>query len=95
MGTHWFDQFSLLHGAVGVIFYFWGISFWWWTIIHILFEIIENTSCGMKIINYFTWWPGGKDFADAWINRLGDLISGALGWWIASFIDKSMGSLNH
>ena len=95
MGTQCFDQFSLLHGAVGVIFYFWGISFWWWMLIHILYEIIENTSQGMMIINhYFTWWPGGKEFADAWVNNMGDLFSGAMGWWIASLLDRYMGKLH-
>jgi len=49
---------------------------------------MENTKVGMKIINSFPFWPGGKDFADASINSLGDVIGGILGWYSAKFISE-------
>ena len=55
-------------------------------IIHIIFEYVENTKTGMKVINkYFIGnsplqWPGGKNRADKMINRVGDTVFFALGW---------------
>ena len=55
MGLRIFDQYSLLHFAVGVLAYFWSFSFFAIILIHILFEFIENTPVGMNFINaYFT-----------------------------------------
>ena len=64
MGLSFFDQYSLLHFAVGIVFYFWNISLTNATLLHILFEIVENTGFGMTLINtYFhTWWPGEAHF---------------------------------
>ena len=53
MGLHFADQYSLLHYAVGVVAYFWIIPFILTIIIHTIFEIIENTTFGMGIINRF------------------------------------------
>ena len=59
MGVRLFDQYSILHFAVGVIAYFWDISFFTIIVLNILFEIIENSPVGMNIINtYFTRWTG-------------------------------------
>ena len=38
------DQFTLLHVAMGVVAYFWGMPFWLALGIHIVFEIVENTA---------------------------------------------------
>ena len=35
------DQYTYLHFAVGIIVYFWGLSFTSWFIIHSLYEYIE------------------------------------------------------
>lgn len=88
MGLLILDQYSLLHFVVGIVVYFWGFSFWHWTIIHILFELTENTNYGMYIINkYLILWPGGKTYADNMINSTGDVLVGCMGWVIAKWID--------
>ena len=63
MGKYLFDQYTYLHFATGIIAYFWGVDLVTWTVIHILFELVENTVVGMKIINdYMPFWPGGKPY---------------------------------
>ena len=32
-------------------------------------------------------WPGGKPYPDPWLNRIGDVFSGAIGWISAAYID--------
>lgn len=89
MGYYFIDQFSLLHFAVGVIAYFWGVSFYLTMIIHILFELIENTNEGMYFINkYISMWPGGKSHADSLLNSTSDMIFTGIGWLISSYLDK-------
>ena len=96
MGLYAFDQYSLLHFAVGVIAYFWSLSFILLIIIHLLFEYIENTQVGMYFINtYFTkWWPGGKTHPDSLINSLFDTIFTGLGWAVAQQLDKKFATLD-
>ena len=91
MGKTIFDQYTLLHFGVGIVVYFWNFTFLGWLILHTLFEIIENTQIGMYVINrYITWWPGGKDYADAPINSLvGDNIGAILGWLLAYVVAKN------
>lgn len=94
MGYRYFDQYSLIHLSVGVIFYFWSIPFVISLLSHILFEYVENTKYGMNIINtYFTntgyiGWPGGKPQADSNKNMFGDNISFVVGWLLASYLDN-------
>ena len=89
MGLRFMDQYSLLHFAVGVIAYFNGMSFVTWSVLHLIFELVENTETGMKIINnYFTFWPGGKSYADAAINSIGDQVFAMLGWLVAQQLDS-------
>jgi hypothetical protein len=81
MGTRFADAYSLLHFAVGVIARHWNVSFWLLTIIHIVFEVAENTATGMRLINhYITMWPGGKPEADSVLNSVGDTVFSAIGW---------------
>lgn len=88
MGNLLLDQYSLLHFSVGVIFYFFKIPLMTWTILHILFEYTENTELGIKFINkYLFFWPGGKLGPDTFINNVGDVLSGFLGWTIAYSLD--------
>ncbi len=78
-----FDKYSLLHFAVGVMFYF-LFDFKVSVLVHIVFEIVENTKWGMGVINdRFKWWPGGKTHADSLINSTGDTIAFAIGWIVA------------
>jgi hypothetical protein len=90
MGFNFIDQYSLLHFAFGIIAYFFGIKFHIWLIIHLMFELIENSELGIKYIN--TWfkpiWPGGKDSQDALINSTGDQIFAMCGWLIAYASNK-------
>jgi hypothetical protein len=86
MGFHFTDKYSLLHFATGIIAYYWSISFVLWFIIHLLYEYIENTEQGIKIINKIKIWPGGKDSPDTILNRVGDQFYALLGWLFAYFI---------
>tara|TARA_B110000967_G_scaffold138559_1_gene141468 strand:- start:2130 stop:2402 length:273 start_codon:yes stop_codon:yes gene_type:complete len=86
MGTHFTDRFSLLHVASGIISYYWDISLYTWFIIHLLFEYLENTHIGMKLINTLPIWPGGKDKVDNMINRTGDQVYAVVGWFLAYMV---------
>ena len=89
MGQQFIDQYSLLHFAVGIVAYFWGIDILLLLLIHTVFEISENTVFGMNIINnYIKIWPGGKPTADSISNQIGDTISVVIGWYTAYYIDK-------
>lgn len=80
MGIHFTDKYSLLHFATGIIAYYWNISFVLWCIIHLLYEYLENTTKGMKIINKIKMWPGGKEKPDTILNSIGDQFYALLGW---------------
>lgn len=89
MGINLVDQYSLLHFAVGVICYFWGISLTNTFILHVIFELSENTQIGMRIINtlFKNVWPGGKPYADSGINSVGDTLATVFGWLVARYVD--------
>jgi hypothetical protein len=90
MGLSFFDQYSILHLAVGIVAYFWSISFITLIILHIIFEYVENTRTGMDFINrYFKcWWPGGKTHPDSLINKISDILFCGLGWMISYKLDQ-------
>lgn len=88
MGIGFTDKYSYLHLASGVVAYFFNINFFWWFMIHMLFEIIENTPFGINFINkYLIFWPGGKPKADSLLNNIGDQTFAMIGWITAYFID--------
>lgn len=90
MRGYFLDQFTYLHFAVGIIFYFWGFSLKTWFILHTLYEIGETTPFGSNIINkYFghIWPGGGKHKAEPIINGIGDTIGSILGWLSAYYLD--------
>jgi hypothetical protein len=89
MGQRFADQFSLLHVAVGVLAYFWGIGFIHSMLLHTVFEITENTPYGIRFINetLHGLWPGGKPRADTLTNIMGDSVFFGLGWWVAMSLD--------
>jgi hypothetical protein len=91
MGTALFDEYSLLHFAVGVIARHWNIAFFLFMIAHIAFELLENTKQGMYIINtYLKAWPGGKSSPDTFLNsQIGDNLFAAAGWWLADVLLKT------
>jgi hypothetical protein len=88
MGKTFMDKYSLLHFCVGVIAYFLGIPFLLWILLHMSFEIIENTPVGVYFIDkYLKWfWPGGKREPDTPINILGDNVFAFLGWLTPYFL---------
>lgn len=57
-----------------------------WFILHLIFEYLENTVYGMKLINKITLWPGGKDYADSVLNSIGDQFYALLGWLFPFFL---------
>jgi hypothetical protein len=89
MGYQYFDKYTYLHFAVGVVVYFWNISLPNWIILHTIFEILENTQMGMNIINqYIVFWPGGKQHSDSNVNIVGDTLGATLGWLSAYYLNK-------
>lgn len=89
MGYQYFDQYTYLHFAVGIVVYFWNISLLNWFILHTIFEFLENTQIGINIINkYILFWPGGKPKSDTTINSVGDTFGSILGWLSAYYLDK-------
>jgi hypothetical protein len=89
MGGSFTDAYSLLHFATGVVARHWGAGLLFWTILHTLFEILENTKQGMYFINtYITAWPGGKSAADSLLNNIGDTVYAILGWIAADMTLK-------
>lgn len=90
MGKNVFDQYTLLHFAVGVIAYFFGFGIITTLVLHIIFEIVENSEPGMRFINTYlaNVWPGGKPYADSFGNSMiGDNIGTMLGWTLAYILD--------
>lgn len=87
MGYQFFDQYTLLHFSVGIIAYYLGINFYAWLILNILFEVIENSPPGLKLINKISIWPGGKDYPDNGANAFSDVIFCMLGWLVAQKLD--------
>ena len=82
-----FDKNSFIHVFVGSLAYTWGFSIYKLLIIHILFEIAENTSHGLFIANqYFYVWPNGERKAESITNIIGDIISAIFGWFLADYI---------
>ena len=87
MGQYVIDQYSLLHFSVGVLSYFWGVSFYITMMLHILFELFENTTWGMRFINtWIPFWPGGKNHADSLVNNISDILFTGLGWIISDIL---------
>jgi hypothetical protein len=89
MGHYWFDQYSILHFATGILAYFWGVGLYLTMMVHILFELFENTTYGMWFINnWLPFWPGGKDHADSLVNNISDTLFTGVGWIISYKLDK-------
>ena len=95
MGVALFDKFSVLHFSTGMLWYYLGFNMISLLIVHIIFEIVENSKPGMLIINkYFKLWPGGKPRSDSIVNIIGDIIISLIGFIIAyKFINKNLGLL--
>lgn len=84
MGVHFCDEYSLLHLAAGIVAYFWNISIEMLTVLHIIFELLENTKFGVNFIDhYLPFWPGGKLYPDGLINSISDVLFSIIGWYLA------------
>ncbi len=84
MGFALYDQYSLLHFSMGVIAFFWGMSMETWIIINIIYEMLENTQLGYKLIrDRIKQWPGGKPSPDSKLNSVMDIIFGIIGYLVA------------
>ncbi|ARF10261.1 hypothetical protein Hokovirus_1_140 [Hokovirus HKV1] len=89
MGKNIYDKYSYLHFCTGSLAFYYNISLILWLILHILFEIIENSKKGIYFIdNYLTIWPGGKKSSDSLINSISDTIFGILGWIVAYYVNN-------
>jgi hypothetical protein len=90
MGQNIIDQYTFLHFAMGVVMYFIGINLPMTIVLHIIFEVLENSEQGIKFINNnLKWfWPGGKNVPDAKINSVGDTIGVIVGWLTGYYLDK-------
>lgn len=86
MGVLFTDKFSLLHFASGIIAYYWNLSFFHWFMLHLIYEMIQNSKYGILFINnVVTLWPGGKLGYDSYTNMTGDQFYGMLGWTFTHF----------
>ena len=85
-----FDQYSLIHFAVGVLLFFARISFVLATLTHATISLLYNNETGYEAIRRFAfWWPGSKR-PDSAFNIVGDNISFMSGWLFASAVDSIM-----
>lgn len=86
MGVYFFDTYSILHFAVGIIAYYWGMSLGWWSIINLIYECLDNIFL-LNVLKKISIWPGGKKARDTLKNSLGDFVFGILGWFVAALLD--------
>lgn len=85
-----FDQYSLIHFSVGILFFFTRISLLLSTITHATVSLLYNTDSGHEMIRKLAfWWPGSKR-PDSPYNIMGDNISFVSGWLVASAVDSIM-----
>lgn len=91
MGLKFMDGYSYLHFAVGIVMYYWNINLVASTVLHTIFEFLENTDDGMKFINkYIKIWPGGKSYRDSFINNVGDTMFFVVGWLSAYLMNEHL-----
>jgi len=88
MGTGFMDKYSLLHFISGMVAYILGIPLHVWTILHIVFEVWENSQQGVRFIDTQLKgvWPGGKQKSDTLINSIGDVFFGSVGWYVGRWV---------
>lgn len=89
--TNFFDQYSLMHFAAGIIFYYIGITLEQWFWISVIFEIIENSKLTIASLNKYLFSWSSHDFKenpDTFINSFGDILFAVIGWLVAYSADK-------
>ena len=86
MGRQFSDKYSLLHFSAGIYAYFFNISFVIWFLLHMIYELVENTDYSIKLINKLPYWPGRKEEPDSTLNSIGDQFYAIIGWTVAYVI---------
>ena len=82
MGQDLFDKYSLAHITSGMIAYKLGFNISGWILANIAFEYIENLPENREWINNNKFWIGPKTSSDSKKNRLGDITSGIIGFYL-------------
>ena len=83
MGDKIIDKWTLVHFIVGMIANILKLPISLFIILHIIFEIWENTKDRMCVINntlYRVFPLGFKTEPDSIINRISDILAGTAGW---------------
>ena len=89
MGFPSTDRYSLLHFFSGVLARYMNIGNLQWLMIHVAFELVENSPWGIEFINLLPFWPGGKEHADSLINMAGDTFYAVLGHYLAFMMQEA------
>ena len=89
MGVAFADKYSASHFMFGVVFYHLGVDFVVASVLHAIFEYLENSDWGIYTIQRFfnnKWlrWIGGKTHPDSILNSVGDQFFFMSGWIVAS-----------
>ena len=83
MDQYAFDEYSIVHFAIGVLTFQAGFSFVTLAIVYAIFKIFSNMSLGMYVIDtYVTPLLGYKLFPESFKNIGSDLGMCFLGWLI-------------
>ena len=92
MESQFLDQYTYLHFATGILFYFWGFSLTNTLLLHSFYEYFEITDFGTNVINvlFGDIWPGGgKHITVHFVyNGIGDTVGVLLGWITSYYLDK-------
>ena len=87
---------TFLHFIIGIIAALLGLSFLFWLVLQIAFEILENSTFGLKVsgivgtqIQSIIGIPPWEDYkGDSLINSTLDVVAGSFGWLIGSLFRK-------
>jgi hypothetical protein len=81
MDQYAFDEYSIVHFAIGVLTFQAGFSFVTLAILYAIFKIFSNMSLGMYVIDkYFTPFIGYKLYPESFKNIGTDLALCFIGW---------------
>lgn len=81
------DKYAFLHFLAGMIVYALGFRMTTWFVAHSLFEFVQSTKQGQKIIDQLDFLSKNKDTPETMINKLGDHMMAVLGWLAAYYLD--------
>ena len=76
MNHSWYDQFTYLHFASGVLFFFWKMKLQQVVVLHLLFQCVD-----------FLWWKKKFD-KKFFFNFLGDNAATIIGWYSAFLVNN-------